>query len=248
MKVLLLVVSELDSWRFVIPGLLPILCVALLLRTGGPAVRELEASVGRPNRFRRLVDGAVVRGPWNRYLRQKAFRIHFPVFLDEVARRLRGGLSLSDAMLGADESMHAWFRGDFSPVRIMIESGVDCAKAVKKWEVAGNQSAVDLFAGSLAVGVAVGGVTPRTLDSVAQTIRDRLALVAEVSVQASQAKLSAIVMTLAPMLFSGLLVFTDERAANFLLATPVGLLCLAVGVGLDLVAGVWMARLGRVPG
>lgn len=236
----------LSSLRFVVPGLLPVLCVWLVLASGAPASRD--PSPRSPHRIRRVrwLRSLVLRGPWNEHIKQKAFRTHFPTFLDEVARRLRGGLSLSDAMLGADDGMHTLFRSAFAPVRIMIDSGVDPARAVKNWQVTGNQPAVDLFAGSLAVGAAVGGVTPRTLDSVAQTIRDRLALVAEVSMQASQAKLSALVMTLAPLLFSVLLVFTDKRAANFLLATPVGWACLLVGLGLDLIAGVWMARLGRV--
>ena len=39
---------------------------------------------------------------------------------------------------------------------------------------------------------------------------------------------------------------SDARTAAFLLHTPVGQLFLVTGMGLDALAGVWMARLARV--
>jgi Flp pilus assembly protein TadB len=45
--------------------------------------------------------------------------------------------------------------------------------------------------------------------------------------------------------FAGLLTLGDPEAARFLLQTPPGWLCIALGIGLDLIGGVWMARLTR---
>jgi tight adherence protein B len=81
---------------------------------------------------------------------------------------------------------------------------------------------------------------------VAETLRGRLAVAAEVRALSSQARLSGLVIALAPLVFSGLAAATDARTAEFLFRTPLGLGCLVLGIGLDAVAAAWMVRLCRV--
>jgi tight adherence protein B len=60
---------------------------------------------------------------------------------------------------------------------------------------------------------------------------------------ATQARISAVVITVAPLAFAALGVLGDEHTATFLLRTPRGLACLAAGVALDAFGAWWMARL-----
>jgi Flp pilus assembly protein TadB len=53
------------------------------------------------------------------------------------------------------------------------------------------------------------------------------------------------VLSIAPAAFAVVLGLTDGAAARFLLRTPAGWLCLAVGLGLDAGGAWWMARLTR---
>ena len=52
-------------------------------------------------------------------------------------------------------------------------------------------------------------------------------------------------LTLAPIGFAFLLTSLDPAAGRVLLGTPIGWLCIALGLGLDGVGAWWMARLVR---
>jgi len=81
---------------------------------------------------------------------------------------------------------------------------------------------------------------------VAETLRGRLAVAAEVRALSSQARLSGLVIALAPLVFSALATATDARTADFLFRRPIGLACLVAGLGLDACAAAWMVRVCRV--
>jgi len=81
------------------------------------------------------------------------------------------------------------------------------------------------------------------LDGVTETLRDRVALDREVAALSSQAKASAAVLVVAPIVFAGLAGLADPRVARTLLGEPLGWACLAGGVLLDAVGAVWMSRL-----
>jgi tight adherence protein B len=98
----------------------------------------------------------------------------------------------------------------------------------------------------MALGVDTGGAQARAVDGVAATLRDRLALDAEVRALSSQARASAVVIGVAPVVFGAVTAATDARTAAFLFRSPVGLLCLAMGLGLDALSWFWMRRLVRV--
>jgi Flp pilus assembly protein TadB len=53
------------------------------------------------------------------------------------------------------------------------------------------------------------------------------------------------VLSIAPAAFAVVLGVSDGAAARFLLRTPSGWLCLAIGLGLDAGGAWWMARLTR---
>jgi tight adherence protein B len=82
---------------------------------------------------------------------------------------------------------------------------------------------------------------------VAATLRERLDLADERRSLASQARLSALVLAVAPVGFAVLLGAVDGSTADFLLGTPPGWLCLGLGLALDAGGAWWMAQLTRGP-
>ena len=102
-----------------------------------------------------------------------------------------------------------------------------------------------LAASALALAAEAGGTQARAVDGVAATLRERLAVDAEVRALSAQARLSAIVIAIAPLVFGALAVGTDGRTAAFLLGQPLGWLCLAGGLALDALAAWWMLRITR---
>jgi len=79
----------------------------------------------------------------------------------------------------------------------------------------------------------------------ANEVRERAALGREVMALSSQARASASVIIAAPVVFAALGLLSSPGVAAFLFRTPAGLACLVVGLGLDAVAAVWIARLAR---
>ena len=105
---------------------------------------------------------------------------------------------------------------------------------------------VRLAVAALCLGVETGGAQARAVDGVASTLRDRLAVTAEVRALSAQARLSALIIGVAPVGFGAFAAATDPRTARFVFHTVPGLLLLATGLALDALGWLWMRRLSRV--
>jgi tight adherence protein B len=126
--------------------------------------------------------------------------------------------------------------------------GLPLTEALDGWTAAHDDPGTRLAATALALATAVGSAPARAIDGVAATLRERLDLAAERRALATQARTSALVLSLAPLAFAALLVSADSAAADFLLGTPAGLVCLVAGVALDAAGMWWMVRLSRSDG
>lgn len=213
-------------------------CVMVLMVIGGGV---LPAAV---------VGGAIVAGPSvvsrvTRWRREQSVEGAMPGLLDEMARGMRAGLSPSTAFLeavrAAPTPMVAASRG----IADRLRSGDDLVRASAAWAAERTTPSTALLATAVSVGAAVGGVHARTIDAVAATLRERQGAAAELATQALQARLSALVMTIAPIAFCSFLVLSDPRASQFLLRTPLGLACALVGLFLDALAAFWMSRIAH---
>lgn len=166
-----------------------------------------------------------------------------PPFLDEVARGMRAGLSPASAFLAAATIAGPTLRDASDGMVRRLRSGEDVERSCAAWADEQPSPGREMLATAVAVGAAVGVVHPRTIDGVAATLRERQAVAADLTTQALQARLSALVMTVAPMVFCAFLVLSDARASHFLLRTPAGLACALVGLALDSIAALWMMRI-----
>lgn len=208
------------------------------LAVGGPALAVVAAVLvaGAPA----LVLGAV-GGRADRRLEAA-----LPEALESVARALRGGASLQGALGEAGDATPGRLGDELCDVVASTGAGVSLAAALDQWAERRPLPAVRLGVAALALAAETGGASARAVDGVAETIRGRLAVGAEVRALSAQARLSALVIVLAPLAFSALAVASDDGTSTFLFRSPAGLACLVVGLGLDAVAAIWMQRLSRV--
>jgi tight adherence protein B len=96
----------------------------------------------------------------------------------------------------------------------------------------------------IATAARVGGSAAPAIDGTAASLRARAADRDERRAQAAQARTSAHVLTAVPLLMLGLLVMTDSDVRNALTST-MGLICLGLGLSLNLVGSAWMRRMIR---
>ncbi len=168
-----------------------------------------------------------------------------PEALDAVAAGLRGGLALPAAIAGA-ASVGPPVGDELAAMVRDVDAGRPLDVAVDRWRAtAAGDPHTALAAAALAVAAGVGGPGARAVDGAAASLRERLDSDAETAALATQGRASAAVLTLAPIGFAFLLTSLDPAAGRFLLGTPIGWLCIALGLGLDGVGAWWMARLVR---
>ena len=193
--------------------------------------------------------GAAIAGPWlllgaRRGRAAAAVEAALPPVLEATARGLRAGASLPVALAAAASGAAPAVASDLALLTEgAAESGL--VAALDRWAAARPLPGVRLAGAALALTVEVGGGGARALDGVALTLRQRQAVAGEVRALATQARLSAVVLTLAPVAFAALAAAGDPRTAAVLLRSPVGQGCLAVGLGLDAAGAAWMARITR---
>jgi tight adherence protein B len=189
------------------------------------------------------------RGPLRRRRLRHAAR-DVPVALELMARSLRAGATVHGAVADAGAAMTGPVGVGLRQVGEATARGQPLVDALDHWRAtAGHQIAgVRLAVDALAVAVEVGGGQAAALDGVATTLRQRLAAEAEAWALGAQARLSAMVIALAPLVFAALASAADRSNARFLLRAPAGLAMLVTGLALDGAGAWWMARLTRLPG
>ncbi|MCB0978715.1 MAG: type II secretion system F family protein [Acidimicrobiales bacterium] len=132
-------------------------------------------------------------------------------------------------------------------VAAAVSAGAGLQAALDDWVDELGDERVALVVNALAVAGGSGGSQTRALVRVGQTLRDRDALEREVHALGSQARMSAFVLAVMPVGFTGVVALADQRIAGFLFGTVVGWGCIGLGSALDAVGWFWMKRLtGRV--
>lgn len=178
--------------------------------------------------------------------RQRALARALPHALDDIARSLRSGGSLRMAIAEASTRAPGDLGTDLTRVVRDVDEGEPMGLALESWIARRAAPGVRLTATALSLAAETGGASARAIDGVAATLRVNLGITGEVKALASQARLSALVIVLAPLAFTALAATTDRRTTHFLFGTPFGLLCLFVGLGLDAIGWAWMRRITAV--
>ena len=229
---------------------------AVLLLAGGIAAASPHVSLRGATSINvapgsKTGSGTVMR-PANLVMRWRAGRAtkrleqQVPATLEAIARAVRAGGSLLLAIEDAAETAPPGLAGDLRIVGHRARHA-NLDRALALWAEERPVLGVRLAAAALALGAETGGASARAIDGVAATVRQRLSAQADARALATQARLSATVIALAPIGFGVIATATDQRLAATLLLTPVGWAMLAAGLTLDALGAAWMhAIVGRV--
>jgi tight adherence protein B len=179
--------------------------------------------------------------------REHAFATGLPGALEQVAAELRGGGTVAAAVdrLAAGAGAVA---ADLRRVRVRTQLGLPLAEALAGWPGEHDAPGVRAAAGALAVATTMGGRAADAIDGLASSLRHRLDAVAEARSLSAQARLSAVVVGAAPLGYLAFSALVDPGAVTALVDTGVGRLCLVVGLGLEMLAGLWIRRILRSVG
>lgn len=191
------------------------------------------------------------RSAWQRVsLRRRQSRRarQLPDALERMAASLRTGSSVPQALAECGRHGEAPLSTELAALAQHLRYGASMGRALDVWTEQHHDEGTRLAASALLLSAQLGAAPGRALDGVATTLRERNQLRAERHAQATQARYSAIVLSVAPVGFTALLVATNDAASRFLLTTTPGWACLVIGLGLDALGALWMNRLTQVSG
>ena len=212
-------------------GAAVVLGIGAQIVLGGGAVLLVVAVAGSP------VAVALARGRADR-LRAR----QLPLALEAVAAGMRGGASLGTAIAEAatgDGALPAELRRVAGHAR----AGRPLTETLTEWAAARPDPHTRLAAAALAVAAELGGPGAGAVEGAASSLRERSVVDDEIAALSVQARLSAVLLTAAPLGFAFLLSSIDPTSADFLFGTRAGWLCIAIGLALDALGALWMARL-----
>ncbi|HVF75323.1 MAG TPA: type II secretion system F family protein [Acidimicrobiales bacterium] len=221
-------------WRGAALGVLPLAVLA------PPALALLAAALVGSAPF-------VAAGPLRTRCERKVDAA-LPGVLDAVARSLRSGASLRQALADAAVATPGRLGDDLHVVARATSAGIPLSEALEGWGRRCPRPGVLLAVAALCLAIETGGASARAVDGVAATLRRRLDAQDEALSLSAQARASAAVLAGAPLVVCLVTVVAGGPAARFLLETPLGVACLLAGLSLDGLGGLWMARLTRPAG
>lgn len=163
-----------------------------------------------------------------------------PVTLRTMARELRAGATLQEAVRTvADDGPASGFR----TVVARIDAGAGVAEAIDRWAADLGHRDTDLVRAVLSTGAAAGGALAASLDRAAASLEERVELQREIRALSSQARTSAMVLTVSPLAFLAMMGVADSSVVEVVAYTGIGRACIGVGLVLDLAGWRWMRHL-----
>jgi len=190
-----------------------------------------------------LLVGGLVR---RRRSRSRARAQALDQLVDAVAAltaALRAGRSLTQAIAYARDETVDPLRTHLARAIDRIETGTPLATALEEWAEIDGSDDVRLIVGVLDLHRRSGGDLPAVLEGLAETLRERRAADRELRALTAQARLSGIILGVLPIAFFCFLLLTSRREMLHAIATPLGGAALGIGLGLELLAFLWIRHL-----
>lgn len=159
---------------------------------------------------------------------------------------LRASLSLPQSLAYARDEADEPLRSHLAGLVDRIDVGTPVGEALNDWADAQGSEDALLIAGVLDLHRRSGGDLPTVLDSLAGTLRERRAAHRDVRALTAQARLSGVILGMLPIGFFAFLMLTSRREMLQAIGTSLGGMALGVGLGLELLAFLWIRHLLEV--
>jgi tight adherence protein B len=164
--------------------------------------------------------------------------------LDAIAREVHSGYSLTLAFVNTAERFPnlAWWT---EPIAVQCIRGHSLANAIADTTPTNWTADIALATRTLSVASNGGYGIANTLEKSASILREREHLALERRAQTAQIRLSTSVLSWIPLVICVWAITQQSNTRTFLLSTPLGLLCIAVGLLFNIAGRKWIARIAR---
>lgn len=189
----------------------------------------------------------VVRGlfGWQRRrISDKLFR-QLPDTIEMVTSAVRSGLPVNEAFRAISREMPQPTAGQFAVVCNELSLGRPLEEAVEGIYQRTQVAEYGFFAVTLAVQMKSGGGLSETLQTLGDTVRQRVALAARAKALAAEVIFSSRALSLSPMIVGGLLYLINPRLLDLLFTDPTGRRLLAYAATSVVIGNLVIRRMVR---
>jgi tight adherence protein B len=165
-------------------------------------------------------------------------------FLDAIAREVHSGYSLTLAFVNTAERFPnlAWWT---EPISLQCIRGHSLATAIADTAQHNWTAEVALATRTLSVASNGGYGIVNALEKSASILREREHVALERRAQTAQIQLSTSVLSWIPLVICAWVITRQSHTRTFLLHSPLGLLCIALGLLCNIAGRNWIARIAR---
>jgi tight adherence protein B len=189
----------------------------------------------------------VVRGLFGLQQRRFANQLfrQLPDTIELVTSTVRSGLPVNEAFRTISREMPQPTAGQFAIVCSELSLGRPPEEAVEDVYRRTQVAEFGIFAVTLAVQMKSGGSLTETLQTLGDTVRQRVALAARAKALAAEVIFSSRALSCAPLIGGGLLYWVNPKTVDLLFYDPTGRMLLAYAVASVLIGSLvirWMIR------
>ena len=165
-------------------------------------------------------------------------------FLDAIAREVHSGYSLTLAFVNTSERFPslAWWT---EPISLHCIRGHSLATAIADTSPQNWTADVALATRTLSVASSGGYGIVSALEKSASILREREHVAHERHAQTAQIRLSTAVLSWIPLVICAWVITRQSHTRTFLLHSPLGLLCIAIGLLFNIAGRKWITRIAR---
>lgn len=183
---------------------------------------------------------------YHRSRRIRMLRERMPDALDLIARAVRAGESLDQAIDLAGQKGAEPLATELRRCAKQLQMGLSMHAVMRALVFRVRLMEMRIFATTLAVHRQTGGNLATTLERMAAVIRERITYQRQVRAATAAGRFSAaMIATAGPLLFAYMFFFQYEYAGK-LITLPLGQSLLVVAVALEIIGLMWIARMLKV--
>ena len=175
--------------------------------------------------------------------RKNSFTEQLGDCLITVANALRAGYSFQQAMEVIANEMESPISQEFARLTTDLRMGIPLEVALKQMDERVDSSDFTLVVTAVLIHREVGGNLAQILDTISDTIMERIRMKREINALTAQGRLSAIVLLLLPFAVGVFMYFVNPSQMNVFFEDPVGQIVLAISLIMDAVGFMIIRRI-----
>ena len=191
-----------------------------------------------------LLPSFYLRNRRGRRLRQ--FDAALPRAMELIANSMKAGQSVAQSLDSVTDNAGPPISDEFSLARREIELGASVESALSNMVRRIGSNDLRLMVMVITIQRSIGGDLPAILVTLADTMRQREEMRAEIMAATAQSRASALIITLLPIVAGALLYFIVRDYFRPMLTNPIGWVLLAVAAFLLFIGNVIIRRLTAI--